>query len=174
MYTLHYHCQHCNVNKNFNTFNVTCVEKLKEYLECNLITIILYNKDCNNCKNIRNESIYIDNDYEINEINVQRNINIIEGFCVYNIRLIETFGFFLVNNQRAHFQYFKNVKWVEIDDDKIFDLIKGKSLLKIHILNNEFIHKLIEMGRHVECVQRTDAFNYYIVKPHVMTKPARK
>jgi len=178
MIHLHFCCQNCARNKEL--LNITCIEKIKEYIDFNLSTCISYRTICNNCKKILEELIKFDieNYYFADLGGLMR---------IYNLKLIEQYGFFLVNifmKDTEYYSYNTTIKnWTDIDKKIFFDSVKDESLIIIRPVEDYYdtldYHNLVleqikDKGYEVNFIQTVFSSHYYIVKKPTLTKPAIK
>jgi len=177
MEQLQFHCQNCFRNEEL--FNITCIEEVKERIDSNLCTRILYYFSCDNCKKKILEELKIENYCNIRYFR--------ETIGIYNLKLIEQYGFFCIyiyNYNITLYRSYDTTKdhWVEIDKKIMFNSIKDESLIEIQSFNGINISSDIEhelepikdKGYEVNLVQTVGNLHYYIVKKPTLTKPARK
>jgi len=180
MIRLHFHCQNCARDEEL--FNITCIEEIKEHIDSNLYTRISYCTICNNCKELSKEL------KKIKELDIENHYMIWDGcMIIYNLKLIEQYGFFLVKilmNDTEYYSYNTTIKnLIEIDKKIFFDSVKDESIiiiLPVELYNGTpYYHNLVleqikDKGYEVNFIQKVFSHHYYIVKKPTLTKPARK
>ena len=181
MIYLHLRCQNCARDE--ESLNITCIEKVKEYIDSNLYTYILYRYNCNNCEELSKEL------EKLKELDIENHYRILDGcIIIYNLKLIEHHGFFFVNIRRdgitEYYSYNTSIKnWTHIDKKIFFDSIKDESLIMIGIhepyngipdYHNLVLEPIKDKGYEVNLIQKVFSNHFYIVKKPTLTKPARK
>jgi len=168
---IHFHCKNCNSATpemyNAQTIsNITCIEELKKIINSNLITYIGYNCHCKNCNKIKSKLINIDNCEIINYY--------INGFRIYNNKLMEEYELFRISHDKHYYRSTKYHFYSEISEKEFFDSIKVGSLLKIIGPKNIIIDKIKEKFYQVNLIQIIDISHYYLIERPTLTKPAKK
>ena len=161
---VHYHCENCNSATpqmyNVRTIsNITCIEELRNIINSNLITYFRYDLNCKNCTEIKNWLINIDN---------------YSGFRIYNFKLIEEYGLFLISPDGNYHRLKDMNTWTTMNEEEFFDSIKIGSLLQMNESMIYKIDKIAEKFCKANLVQIVDNFHYYLIEKLTMTKPARK
>jgi len=185
MIYLHLRCQNCARDE--ESLNITCIEKVKEYIDSNLYTQISYYTNCNNCEELSKKSKK--KLKESKELDIEDRYMFCFGLIrIYNLKLIEQHGFFSVNIRRIrtakYCSYDTTIKeWTDIDKKIFSDSVKDESLIIIHPVEDYYgtpdYHNLIlepikDKGYEVNFIQKVIIHHYYIVKKPTLTKPARK
>jgi len=182
MIDLHLCCQNCA--RIGELLNITCIEKVKEYIDSNLYTYILYRYNCNNCEELSKEL------EKLKELDIEKYycVHFVGCMSVYNLKLIEQYGFFFVNifgiGTTVYYSYNTSIKdWTNIDNKIFFDSVKDESLIIIQPVNlynrtlnyhNLILESIKDKGYEVNFIQKVFSRHYYIVKKPTLTKPAIK
>jgi len=152
--------------------NITCIEKLEQIINSNLVTYIRDDSNCKIFARIKNELIDIDN---------HKIVDCYIGFCIYNIKLIEEHGLFGISSG-YYYRFKKNYSQSEISKKEFFDSIKVGSLLETEesSLDTEesvsiIIDKIKEKFYKVSLILIVENnLHYYLIESPTLTKPARK
>jgi len=167
MEKLHFHCQNCDASANI--LNVTHIEELKERINSNLITRIWYNTVCDNSIKTISELERI-NDYRINHIH--------PGLTIYNMKLIEKYGYILYIGAKDYYKFTGSVTWRKMSENEFFDLIKEGTLLRTCDYENFLIDMLNdtlnEKCHNFYLIPIAHCPKHYRVEKFTMTKPAKK
>jgi len=168
---IHFHCKNCNSATpemyNAQTIsNITCIEELKKIINSNLITYIGYNCHCKNCNKIKSKLINIDNCEIINYY--------INGFRIYNNKLIGEYGLFRISHDEHYYRSSKYRFYSEISEKEFFDSIKVGSLLDVFKSASSIIDKIKKKFYQVNLIQIIDDYHYYLIERPTLTKPANK
>lgn len=176
---LYYHCQNCtrDDDDDDNILNITCVGKIKEYINSNILTIVRYNFNCKNCEKI------------LGFYNCNKHI-VTKSLYINNFKLIETYGLFQVLFSRYNEHYYKSYStikndWISISEVMLYDLIKDGSLITVsNVYDNYYCYsrtlkkfhfeEINNKGYYAEFIRRVFDTSYYIIKKHALTKPAIK
>ena len=163
MENLYLHGRLCDAKDNI--LNITHIEELKEHINSNFVTKFSCNTNCDNCVKIINELLSI-SDYEI--------VYTYSDFMIYNIKLIETYGYMLYNGGNGYFKLTRNITYKQLSKKEFFDSIKEGSLLCIHISKDYLINKLNKKCHNFYLIPIAHCPKHYRVEKFTMTKPALK